>query len=119
MRHFVNIKVDREERPDLDSIYMQATIAMTGSGGWPMSVFLTPDLQPFYAGTYFPPVPRYNMPAFKDVLAGLASAWREERDEDRSRGQPGTSAYSTAKVLRPAENNLTPRDSGSSNKIPA
>src|SRR6266487_2124667 len=79
--HFVNIKVDREERPDLDSIYMQATTAMTGSGGWPMSVFLTPDLKPFYAGTYFPPVQRYNMPAFKDVLSGVAHAWKEEPDE--------------------------------------
>ncbi|MGC1378922.1 MAG: thioredoxin domain-containing protein [Anaerolineales bacterium] len=79
--NFVNIKVDREERPDLDSIYMQATTAMTGSGGWPMSVFLTPDLRPFYAGTYFPPVPRYNMPSFKDVLFSLANAWREERGE--------------------------------------
>lgn len=79
--NFVNIKVDREERPDLDSIYMQATTAMTGSGGWPMSVFLSPDLQPFYAGTYFPPVRRYNMPAFKDVLLNLANAWREDRQE--------------------------------------
>jgi uncharacterized protein YyaL (SSP411 family) len=79
--HFVNIKVDREERPDLDAIYMQATVAMTGSGGWPMSVFLTPQLQPFYAGTYFPPVQRYNMPAFKDVLTGIARAWVEEPDE--------------------------------------
>lgn len=79
--NFVNIKVDREERPDLDSIYMQATTAMTGSGGWPMSVFLTPDLRPFYAGTYFPPVRRYNMPAFKDVLQSLANVWREQRDE--------------------------------------
>ena len=79
--HFVNIKVDREERPDLDAIYMQATVAMTGSGGWPMSVFLTPDLKPFYTGTYFPPVQRYNMPAFKDVLTGIARAWKEEPDE--------------------------------------
>ena len=79
--HFVNIKVDREERPDLDTIYMQATVAMTGSGGWPMSVFLTPDLKPFYTGTYFPPVQRYNMPSFKDVLAGIARAWKEEPDE--------------------------------------
>ncbi len=79
--HFVNIKVDREERPDLDSIYMQATTAMTGSGGWPMSVFLTPDLRPFYAGTYFPPVPRYNMPSFRDVLAGIARSWIEESEE--------------------------------------
>jgi uncharacterized protein YyaL (SSP411 family) len=79
--HFINIKVDREERPDLDNIYMQATTAMTGSGGWPMSVFLTPDLKPFYTGTYFPPVQRYNMPAFKDVLAGLARAWKEEPEK--------------------------------------
>ncbi len=79
--HFINIKVDREERPDIDGIYMQATIAMTGSGGWPMSVFLTPDLKPFYAGTYFPPTRRYNMPAFKDVLIGLSNAWKNERDE--------------------------------------
>src|SRR5687768_16184177 len=79
--HFVNIKVDREERPDLDGIYMQATVAMTGSGGWPMSVFLTPGLKPFYTGTYFPPVQRYNMPAFKDVLAGIARAWKEEHAE--------------------------------------
>ena len=62
--NFINIKVDREERPDLDSIYMQATTSMTGSGGWPMSVFLTPDLKPFYAGTYFPKVEKYNMPSF-------------------------------------------------------
>ncbi|HET9913381.1 MAG TPA: thioredoxin domain-containing protein [Anaerolineales bacterium] len=79
--HFVNIKVDREERPDIDAIYMQATVAMTGQGGWPMSVFITPDLRPFYAGTYFPPVRRYNMPSFKEVLLSLAKAWREERDE--------------------------------------
>jgi len=79
--NFVSIKVDREERPDLDSIYMQATTAMTGSGGWPMSVFLTPDLRPFYAGTYFPPVPRYNMPSFKEILLNLAKAWNEERQE--------------------------------------
>jgi uncharacterized protein len=79
--HFVNIKVDREERPDLDSIYMSATQAMTGSGGWPMSVFLTPDLQPFYAGTYFPPVHRYNMPSFREVLGALVDAWENEREK--------------------------------------
>ncbi len=79
--HFINIKVDREERPDLDAIYMQATVAMTGSGGWPMSVFLTPDLEPFYAGTYFPPVRRYNMPSFKDLIAGIARSWKEEQAE--------------------------------------
>jgi uncharacterized protein YyaL (SSP411 family) len=79
--NFVNIKVDREERPDIDGIYMQAVIAMTGSGGWPMSVFLAPDLKPFYAGTYFPPVRRYNMPAFKDILSGLANAWKNDKSE--------------------------------------
>jgi uncharacterized protein YyaL (SSP411 family) len=72
---FINIKVDREERPDLDGIYMSATFALTGAGGWPMSVFLTTDLHPFYAGTYFPPVPRYNMPSFGDVLRGITGAW--------------------------------------------
>jgi uncharacterized protein YyaL (SSP411 family) len=79
--HFVNIKVDREERPDLDNIYMQATIAMTGSGGWPMSVFLTPDRKPFYAGTYFPPTRRYNLPSFMEALAGLSNAWQNDREE--------------------------------------
>jgi uncharacterized protein YyaL (SSP411 family) len=79
--HFINIKVDREERPDLDNIYMSATQAMTGSGGWPMSVFLTPDLQPFYAGTYFPPVHRYNMPSFREVLQALANAWENEQEK--------------------------------------
>jgi len=79
--HFINIKVDREERPDLDGIYMQAVQSMTGSGGWPMSVFLSPDLKPFHAGTYFPPVPRYNMPSFKDVLNGVTNVWQNERAE--------------------------------------
>jgi uncharacterized protein YyaL (SSP411 family) len=76
--NFINIKVDREERPDIDSVYMQATVAMTGSGGWPMSVFLTPDLRPFFAGTYFPPVRRHNMPSFKEVLLSMSKAWQEE-----------------------------------------
>ena len=76
---FVNIKVDREERPDLDGIYMQAVVALTGQGGWPMSVFLTPQGKPFYGGTYFPPVRRYNMPAFSEVLTSIAHLWRENR----------------------------------------
>ncbi|MFO0614233.1 MAG: thioredoxin domain-containing protein [Polyangiaceae bacterium] len=78
--HFVCIKVDREERPDLDEIYMAATVAMSGGGGWPMSVFLTPEREPFFAGTYFPPTTRYGKPSFKTVLTKLAEAWREERD---------------------------------------
>jgi hypothetical protein len=76
---FVNIKVDREERPDLDSIYMQATQAMTGHGGWPMTVFLTPDTVPFYTGTYFPPEDRHGMPSFRRVLQAVAEAYRVRR----------------------------------------
>jgi len=79
-RHFVAIKVDREERPDIDGIYMDAVQAMTGQGGWPLSAFLTPDGRPFYAGTYFPPEPRGGMPSFMQVLSGIVSTWREDRD---------------------------------------
>ncbi|MBA3842232.1 MAG: thioredoxin domain-containing protein [Actinobacteria bacterium] len=76
---FVSIKVDREERPDLDSIYMDAVVALTGSGGWPMSVFLTPGGEPFFGGTYYPPEPRHSLPSFKQVLLGVAEAWRDQR----------------------------------------
>jgi uncharacterized protein YyaL (SSP411 family) len=79
--HFVNIKVDREERPDIDAVYMQATQAMTGQGGWPMTCVLTPDGQPFFAGTYFPPEPRHGMPAFTQVLQALADAWANRRQD--------------------------------------
>jgi uncharacterized protein YyaL (SSP411 family) len=78
--HFINIKVDREERPDLDDIYMNAVVAMTGQGGWPMSVFLTPEGKPFYGGTYFPPRRRYNMPSFQEVLESVAHTWQQDRD---------------------------------------
>ena len=78
---FVNIKVDREERPDLDNLYMAAVQAMTGHGGWPMSVFLTPDLQPFYGGTYYPPTDSRGMPGFPRVLLSVERAWQERRDE--------------------------------------
>lgn len=86
-RHFVSIKVDREERPDLDRIYMTAVQSMTGSGGWPMSVFLTPEGVPFYGGTYFPPQRRYGMPAFREVLLALADAWDRRRDDLLQNGQ--------------------------------
>ncbi|MCA9727342.1 MAG: thioredoxin domain-containing protein, partial [Candidatus Eisenbacteria bacterium] len=79
--HFVNVKVDREERPDVDDIYMAAVQMITGQGGWPMSVFLTPDLRPFYAGTYFPPDDRYGRPGFPKILQAMAHAYRERRDE--------------------------------------
>ncbi|MFG2114147.1 thioredoxin domain-containing protein [Streptomyces sp. NPDC048718] len=79
--NFVAVKVDREERPDIDAVYMEAVQAATGQGGWPMTVFLTPDAEPFYFGTYFPPEARHGMPSFTDVLDGVARAWTERRDE--------------------------------------
>ena len=79
--HFISIKVDREERPDLDSIYMQATVALTGRGGWPMTVFLDHDGRPFYAGTYFPPTPHHGLPSFMQLLHGIHAAWAERRTE--------------------------------------
>ncbi len=79
--HFVNIKVDMEERPDVDQIYMTFVQLTTGRGGWPMNVFVTPDKLPFFGGTYFPPSPRYNMPSWPQILTSIAEAWREKRDE--------------------------------------
>lgn len=79
--NFINIKIDREERPDLDHIYMDAVQAMTGSGGWPLNVFLTPDKKPFYGGTYFPPEPLHNRASWKDVLLGIAKGFKENRDQ--------------------------------------
>ena len=80
--HFVNIKVDREERPDLDAVYMEAVQMLTGSGGWPMTVFLTPEGKPFYGGTYFPPADRMNIPGFPRLLMSVASAYRNNRGGD-------------------------------------
>ena len=79
--YFINIKVDREERPDLDHIYMNAIQILTGSGGWPLNIFLTPDLKPFYGGTYFPPKPMHNRPLWNDVLWHIANAYKTKRDE--------------------------------------
>ena len=84
---FISIKVDREERPDLDSIYMAAVVSLTGQGGWPMSVFLTPDLEPFYGGTYFPPERRHGLPSFKELLLFLTEAWQNRRTEITSSAQ--------------------------------
>ncbi|HWA65195.1 MAG TPA: thioredoxin domain-containing protein [Mycobacteriales bacterium] len=82
--HFVSIKVDREERPDVDAVYMEATQAMTGQGGWPMTAILTPDGEPFYCGTYFPPTPRHGMPSFGQLLRSVVDAWESRRDEVRT-----------------------------------
>ena len=79
--HFISIKVDREERPDLDAIYMEAVTALTGRGGWPLSVWLTADGVPFYGGTYFPKSPRFGMPSFRQVLEKLVEAWETRRGE--------------------------------------
>src|SRR3954454_5890312 len=78
---FVNVKVDREERPDVDGVYMDAVVALTGQDGWPLTAFLTPDGEPFFGGTYFPPEPRHGLPAFRQVLGAVADAYRE-RPED-------------------------------------
>ena len=86
-KHFVAIKVDREERPDLDNLYMQAVMQMTGQGGWPLSVFLTPEKKPFYGGTYFPPEDRWGHPGFKSVLARISGAWQTRREEILRSGQ--------------------------------
>ncbi len=83
-RHFVPVKLDREERPDVDRIYMLFVQATTGSGGWPMSVWLTPQLRPFFGGTYFPPDQRYGRPGFRDILLHLAQAWQDQRERVES-----------------------------------
>jgi uncharacterized protein len=102
--HFVNVKVDREERPDIDAVYMDATVAMTGHGGWPMTVFLTPAGEPFYAGTYFPPEPRHGMPSFRQVLGAVAEAWRERRgDVGRQASRLVEALGSSARVAASAE----------------
>ena len=107
--HFVNIKVDREERPDIDSIYMSAVQALTRGGGWPMTVFLTPDGAPFYGGTYFPPTPRQGMPSFQQVLVSLADAY-ENRREEVLKSADGVREYlqaTTGAALPKAENPKT------------
>ncbi len=105
--HFVSVKVDREERPDLDAVYMEAVVAMSGQGGWPMTVFLTPAGEPFYGGTYYPPEPRHGMPSFRQVLEAIAEAWRERRDDvARSAGQLVEAVRQSAS-LRPSLEPLT------------
>ncbi len=101
--HFINIKVDREERPDLDEIYMAATLALnSGQGGWPMTVFLTPDLEPMFAGTYFPPRNRHGMPGFDTILRGVARAWREHRETVRGRARQFTESLRQSCAESPA-----------------
>ena len=106
--HFINIKVDREERPDIDSIYMKAVIALTQRGGWPMSVFLTPDLKPFYGGTYFPPEPRYQMPSFTQILTGIAATWKDDRAQIDDVSTQLTRQIQTEAGMTSNKKNITP-----------
>src|SRR6185503_16056828 len=106
--NFVPVKVDREERPDVDTIYMGAVQAMTGQGGWPLNVFLDPEGVPFYGGTYFPPEPRHGMPSFRQVLEGVAEAWRTRRDEIEGAAERTIEGLSAPSRLRPAEEELAP-----------
>jgi uncharacterized protein len=104
---FVNVKVDREERPDVDAITMDATVAMSGHGGWPTTVFMTPDGLPFYAGTYFPPEPRHGLPSFKQVLEAVSRAWSEQRDDLARRAEDLVGAIREQAAVRPSTEPLT------------
>ncbi len=104
---FVNVKVDREERPDLDSVYMDAVVAMTGHGGWPMTVFLTPEGEPFYGGTYFPPQSRHGLPGFRDVLVAVSDAYRERPDDVARQAQALVEAVRSSSERRPSAEPLS------------
>lgn len=104
--HFVNVKVDREERPDVDALYMQAVQQMTGHGGWPMTVFLTPDGSPFFGGTYYPPEPRHGMPSFTQILAAIHQAWSERRGEVVRSAQQLTAALAQGATANPARETI-------------
>lgn len=105
--YFINIKVDREERPDIDAIYMQAVQALTQHGGWPMTVFLTPEGEPFYGGTYFPPEPRYGMPGFQQVLEAMHDVWINRRDDAVTSARELASQLSDAAEIPPSNISLT------------
>ncbi len=104
---FVNVKVDREERPDVDALYMDAVVALTGHGGWPMTVFLTPEGEPFFGGTYFPPEPRHGMPAFSDVLTAVSDLYRERRPAAASSAKQLVDAIRASSEVRPSTDPLT------------
>src|SRR3954466_10801251 len=109
-QRFVCVKVDREERPDVDALYMEAVQAMTGQGGWPLNVFCTPDQVPFYGGTYYPPEPRHGMPAWRQVLTAVADAWVKQHEEIRSSSEQVRERLRGAAALRPAEGDPDPAE---------
>ena len=104
---FVNVKVDREERPDVDAVYMDAVVALTGQGGWPLTVFLTPDGEPFYGGTYFPPEPRHGMPSFRQVLRAVADAYRERPEDVATQAEALVGALRRSAETEPSRESLT------------
>jgi hypothetical protein len=104
---FVNVKVDREERPDVDAVYMDAVVALTGQGGWPLTVFLTPDGEPFYGGTYFPPEPRHGLPAFRQVLQAVADAYRERPEDVAAQAGALVEALQRSAETEPSREPLT------------
>jgi uncharacterized protein YyaL (SSP411 family) len=104
---FVNVKVDREERPDLDAVYMEAVVALTGSGGWPMTVFLTPEGEPFIGGTYFPPEPRHGLPSFREVLRQISDLYRERRGDVVRQARALTEAVQSSAEAQPSRDPLT------------
>src|SRR5258707_10510268 len=103
---FVNVKVDREERPDVDAIYMDATQALTGHGGWPMTVFCSPDGRPFYCGTYSPPEPRHGMPSFLNICRAVDDAWRNRRADLLQQAEQVTEALGRTALLRGGNDRL-------------
>ena len=105
--HFINVKVDREERPDLDSLYMEAVVSLTGQGGWPMTVFLTPRGEPFFGGTYYPPESRYGMPSFRDVLTAVSGLYRERRGDVAAAASRLVGTLQASAELRPSSDPLT------------
>ena len=105
---FVNVKVDREERPDVDAVYMDAVVALTGQGGWPMTVFLTPDAEPFFGGTYYPPEPRHSLPSFRQVLLAVSEAWRERRDDVATQSRALVEALARSGLTEPSGEPLGP-----------
>src|SRR2546423_334250 len=104
---FVNVKVDREERPDVDAVYMDAVVALTGQGGWPLTVFLTPDGEPFYGGTYFPPESRHGLPSFRQVLRAVADAYRERPEDVAAQAEALVGALRRSAETEPSREPLT------------
>src|SRR5881227_3569161 len=105
--HFVSVKVDREERPDVDAVYMDAVVALNGQGGWPMTVFLTPAGEPFFGGTYYPPEPRHGLPAFRQVLGAIAEAYRSQREDVEKQAEALVAALERSAQVRQSNEPLT------------